>query len=271
MSEGRVDGRAGGAKRSSAQVAIAVWRAMFFREAVARLAVSRGAWVWALFEPVAHVAMMMLMFSTLRDRSLPGVEFALFLGIGVLGFHMFKGIAQRCIGAIESGKSMFTYRQVRPVDVGLVRCALEGVVQLVAALVLMLGVYLAGFDVIPVDPLMFLTALFLLWLFGTGFGLMLSVGSCLVPEIGRVMGVAFTPLYMTSGVFFRPEMAPPEYRDYLLLNPLVHGLESLRGAMFPAYHPYPDINLAYLAAAGVVVVFLGLALQVRFAQRLAAK
>lgn len=256
--------------RSSTEVALAVWRALFLREAAARLTVGRAAWAWALLEPLMHVILLMAVFSVFRDRSMPGVEFALFLAIGVLGFHMFKNVAQRCIGAVEANQAMFTYRQVRPVDAGLVRCLLEGVMQVVVIVILLGCTYIAGFSVIPVDPLRFLAALFVLWFFGSGLGLVLSAGSRLVPEIGRVANLLFTPLYLTSGVFFRPEMAPPEYRDILLLNPIVHGIEGLRGAMFPAYHPLPAISLGYLGAAGVIAVFLGLALQVRLARRLAA-
>lgn len=266
-----VDRVAGWKERSSLEVAMAVWRALFLREAAARLTVGRAEWVWAILEPVLQVAMLMAVFSLLRDKSMPGVEFAMFLAIGVLGFSMFRTIAQRCIGAIEANRGMFTYRQVQPVDAGLVRCVLEGVLQVLAIIILLVCSYIAGFSVIPVDPLYFITAIFLLWVFGSGFGLILSAGSRLIPEIGKVATVLFVPLYLTSGVFFRPEMAPPAYREYLLLNPVVHGIEGLRAGMFPAYHPLPDISLTYLAGAGIVVVFLGLALQVRLARRLATK
>lgn len=257
--------------RSELQVAIAVWKALFLREAAARLSTGRAAWAWVLLEPVLHVAVLMAIFSYVRDSSMPGVEFALFLAIGVLGFQMFRNCAQRCIGAIEANQAMFIYRQVRPVDAGLVRCVLEGVLQFLVVALLLGGAYIAGFNVTMLDPLRFLVTLFLLWLVGTGLGLLVSAGSRLVPEIGRIMGFVFTPLYFTSGVFFRPEMAPPLIREWLLMNPLVHGIEALRAAMFPAYHALPEISLVYLFQWGIVLVFLGLAVQVRLARRLASR
>lgn len=257
--------------RSAPQVAYAVWRALFLREASARFSVGRAAWVWVVLEPVLHVALMMAIFSYMRDSSLPGVDFALFLAVAVLGYHMFKNPAQRSIGAIEANQSMLTYRQVRPVDMVLVRCFLEGVLQLVVIFLLLTGVRIAGFEVTLVDPMGFLQWLLLLWLFGCGVGLALSAGSRLVPEIGRVATLLFMPLYLCSGVFYRPEMAPPDVRAWLLMNPLVHGVEGLRATVFPAYHVLQEISMGYLAFSAVVALFFGLAIQLRLARRLAAR
>lgn len=257
--------------RSAWQVTSAIWRALFLREASSRLSAGRAAWLWMLLAPIAQVALLMLLFSTLRDRSVPGVEFALFLAVGVLGFHMFKNGVSRSISAIEANQSLFTYRQFRAADAVIVRCFLEGVLYLVVIAILLTGAEIFGFDAVPVDPLGLLLGFFLLWFLGFGLGMMASVGARLIPEIGKVVTLVLGPLYFVSGVFFRPEMAPPAVREWLLLNPVVHGVEGLRSAMFPAYHPLPEISFGYLAICGLVTTFLGFLLHVRFAQSLAAR
>lgn len=41
--------------RSPASITWAVWKALFLREAVARLFAGRAAWMWILVEPVMHM------------------------------------------------------------------------------------------------------------------------------------------------------------------------------------------------------------------------
>jgi capsular polysaccharide transport system permease protein len=213
----------------------------------------------------------MVMFSTLRTRSVAGADFALFLALGVLGFHLFKHAAMRSMEAVSANAALFAYRQVKPVDTVLVRAALEGAIQFFVGVLLLAGASLFGFEVLPHDPLGVMAAFFLLWLFGAGLGLMLSVGVTLVPEIGKVTNLVFTPLYFMSGVMFSPAMLPPVAREWLLLNPIMHGLEGMRAAYFPGYHRAVGVDLGYLGAFALLSFLFGLALHVRFAIKLTTR
>lgn len=254
--------------RSPLEVTLSVWKALFLREAVTRLATGRAAWLWLLLEPVAQVVMLMVVFSVIRKGSYQGVDFALYLAIGVIGFSMFKNSAQRAIDAIPANAALFAYRQVKPVDAVLVRSTLDGLIEFLVALALLAGSALAGMDVIPHDPVGVILVFFLLWLFGTGFGLILSVGSELIPEIGKVARLMFTPLYFVSGVMFSPHLLPPAVRDWVVVNPVMHGIELMREAFFASYPPLVGIDSGYLAIFALGAFLLGLALHVRFARRL---
>lgn len=257
--------------RSALAVTLSAWKALFLREALTRLSAGRAAWLWLLLEPVAHLTILMVLFSTIRSRVMPGVEFALFLAIGVLGFDFFRSAALRSMAAISANAALFTYRQVKPVDAVLVRAFLEGVIKFFVGVVLLAGMALFGFDILPHDPLRVLVAFALLWGFGTGLGLMLSVGDTLIPEIGKVAKLVFTPLYFLSGVMYSPAMIPSALRQWLLLNPILHGVETLRGAFFFGYRLAAGVDLGYLAAFALGSLFLGLALHVRFATRIVAQ
>lgn len=257
--------------RTPLQVSLAVWSALFLREAGARLFAGRAAWVWLLLEPVAHALFLMLLFATLRDRSVEGVaEYVPFLLVGIMGFQIFRHTASRCMLAVDAAKSLFVYRQVKPIDAVLVRGFLEGVLQVFIFVALIFAMVMWGYDeVIPHDMVVFVLAYVLLWLIGWGLGLVLSTGTLLAPEFPKLAGLIMMPLYFLSGVFYRPQRAPPDIREWLLLNPIVHGIESMRAAMFPGYHMVPEISLWYLAYFALILVFLGLTLQLRYALRLA--
>jgi capsular polysaccharide transport system permease protein len=52
-----------------------------------------------------------------------------------------------------------------------------------------------------------------------------------------------------------------------MLNPFAHGVESMRAAFFPIYQVSPQTSLIYLTWFGLIIVFFGLALHIRFAKR----
>lgn len=257
--------------RTSASITLSVWKALFLREAVSRLSAGRAAWLWLLLEPMVHVVFLLFIFTVIRMRSVGGIDTTVWLMVGLLAFLMFKRTATQTQNAVGSNQALFTYRQVKPVDTVLVRAALEGLLTVLVANILIGGAALFGIVTLPEDPLSVLEAFFGLWLLGMGWGLIASVASELIPELGKVIGFVMTPLYFASGVMFPITIVPPPYRDWLLLNPLVHGLEAARLGFAPHYHAVPELSIAYLYGFALVTIFLGLALHVRFATRLVAQ
>lgn len=254
--------------RSSASITWAVWKALFLREAVARLSAGRAAWLWILLEPLVHLIFLNVLFGFILQQVVSGIDGGLFITTGLLGFFMAQNTALRCKDAIDANTALFAYRQVLAVDTVLVRAALEAVLVLLSALVLLLGLGLLDYKIVPQDFLLVMVSFAALWLAGLGLGLILSVAAELIPEAGKVAGMMFRPLYFLSGVMYPLSAIPPAYRDWLLLNPLVHGIESLRIGFFPQYHAIAGVSLAYLLGFALATVCLGLALHVRFAARL---
>jgi capsular polysaccharide transport system permease protein len=249
-------------------IALSVWKALFLREALSRLFSGRATWFWLLAEPVFHVTYMLVIFTIIRVRTVGGIDTTVWLMTGMLAFFMFRRTGTQVMNAISANQALFTYRQVKPVDTLLVRGGLEGILMIVVASILLAGAALLGHSVAPADPLAVIEAFLGLWLVGMGFGLVSSVASELVPELGRIINFVMMPLYMVSGVIFPLSAVPPPYRDWLLLNPVAHGLEAVRLGFAPHYHAVPELSIAYIYGFALVSIFLGLALHRRFALRL---
>jgi capsular polysaccharide transport system permease protein len=259
------------AGRSHLEITLAVWKALFLREALGRLFSARASWFWLLAEPVFNVAYMLVIFSVIRVRHVGGIETVVWLMVGMLAFFMFKRTGTQVQNAIGANQTLFTYRQVKPVDTLLVRAGLEGLLMIIVASILLLGAAIFGYSVVPADPLAVLEAFFGLWLVGLGFGLVTSVLIELVPELGRVLKLVMMPLMILSGVIIPVSAVPQPYRDWLLLNPVAHGLEAARLGFAPYYHAVPELSVAYIYQFALVSIFLGLALHRRFAMRLVTK
>jgi len=254
--------------RPSLLITLSVWRALFLREALARLFSGRATWFWLVAEPVFSVAIMLFIFTVIRVRTVGGIDTMLWLMVGMLGFFMFRRTGTQAQNAISANRTLFTYRQVLPVDTALVRAALEALLMVAVAGVLLAGAALLGHSVVPANPLAVLEAFLGLWLAGLGFGLVTSVVIELVPELGKVLKLVMAPLMIVSGVMIPISAVPQPYQGWLMLNPVAHGLEAARLGFAPYYHAVPELSVAYLYAFALVCIFFGLALYRRFATKL---
>lgn len=256
--------------RSQFGITFSVWRALFLREALTRLTAGRAQWFWLLLEPVFHAAYLILIFTAIRIHSVGGIETTLWITVALLSFFLFRRTAIQTMHGISANRALFSYRQVKPVDTVLVRSALELFTSLFVFAIILTGLSLFGFAVLPVEPLAVFAAITGLWVLGTGIGLIASVAAELLPELGRLITLAMTPLYFASGIMFAPASVPQPYRDWLLLNPIVHGLEAVRLGFAPHYHAAPEHSLTYLFCWGLITLVFGLSLHRRYAWRLAA-
>ncbi len=257
--------------RHPLSITVSVYRALFLREALGRLFSRRGAWAWLLLEPAFHIGFMVFVFTAIRVRTVGGIDSALWLVLGLLGFFLFRRTGSQGSNAISANRSLFTYRQVKPVDTVLARCGLEALFMFVVAALILAALALWGAPAWPHDPIAVMEAALGLWLLGTGFGLVVSVVTDLVEELGNVIDMLMTPLYLLSGVMLPLMSVPLPHRNWLMFNPVAHGLEALRLGFAPLYHAVPELSLLYLYGWALTLVFLGLVLQVRFQQSMVAR
>ncbi len=249
------------ATRSAWQITLSVWRALFLREAMYRLFHRRGAWVWLIAEPILQMLFLIFIFTIISFRVIGGIETALWLLAGMLGFFMFRRTMNIGMGAIQMAKTLFTYRQVKPVDAVLVRSASEGVLMFIIALIIFLGAAILGLDVLPDNGFGVLYAFSTLWLLGLGVGLLISVPKAIIAEVGDIVGILMTPLYLLSGVILPIAAAPQPYRDWLILNPIVHSIEIMRLSFAAHYVGIPELDVFYPLEFAIILIFFGLILQ----------
>ena len=259
------------AARTHWQVTRSVWTALFLREALGRVTAARFAWFWMLIEPLVHVTLLVLVRELLgRVRLITNAEFIPWLLVGITTFLLFREGMTRSIGAIDANKGLFSYRQIKPVDPVLVRSVLEGLLKSLVFIILLGGASLLGYDILPFDPLGAIFIWLSVWLLGASVGFVVSVVGALVEEIGRVIKMLMFPLYFLSGVMFPLQVFPHSIQQYLLYNPVAHGLESIRLRFFEGYHTIDGISFLYLYYWIFAAAALGLALHVKFASRLRA-
>lgn len=258
--------------RSPWQVTWSVWHALFMREVLARTTGDRMGWFWMLGEPVSFIVVMVSIREFLgRSRTIEGADFIAWLIIGITGFFLVRNAIQRGMNAIKSNQALFAYRQIKPVDTLLVRSVIEGLLKTIVLLILLIVAILAGIDSMPDDILGVFFIWVLLWLLGLGLALIVSVAVHMIPDLEHLVKMMMLPLLLISGVIFPVQNLPHQILEYLLYNPILHGLELLRAYYFDGYRSVQGISLEYLWRWILVTLALGFALHKRYELRLKAK
>lgn len=259
--------------RTPWQVTRSVWYAMFMREAVSRTMADRMGWFWMIFEPMAFVLIMIGIRVHLRgiDRFIVNADFIPWMIAGLMGFFLVREGMMRGLGAINASSALFAYRQVQPFDPVLVRHFLEGMLRTFIFLLFIVGAELLGVALIPDNGIAALGWWISLWSLGLGLGLITSVAGTLVPEVGILVRMLSMPLLILSGVIFPLNQLPHWLLEYLMYNPIVHGLELLRAGFFDGYKVVHGTSATYFWGFTLITITLGLLMHLRFKEKLKAK
>ncbi|WMC09212.1 ABC transporter permease [Oceanimonas pelagia] len=259
--------------RTPWQVTRSVWFAMFMREAVSRTMADRMGWFWMIAEPVAIIAIMTFIRSFVSGghQFITGAEFIPWMIVGMMGFFLVREGMTRSQGAVNANKALFAYRQVQPVDPVLIRVYLEGLLRTFIFLLFVLGGLLLGLELFPDNAIKALFGWISLWALGLGLGLVVSVTGTLIPETTKIINMVSLPLLIISGVILPLNVLPHYLLEYLMLNPIVHGLEFIRAGFFHNYRVVHGTSETYLWLWVLALNALGLLLHIRYKERLKAQ
>lgn len=259
------------APRGSFAVTLSVWRALMLREALSRLFATRISWAWLLFEPVFHVAYLLLLYGAAHVHSVGNLDTPIWIMVGIQAYFLFRKTADQVAGAAADNNALFAYRQVRPIDTLIARALLEGATWAVVTLLLILVLALTGHAFQPDCPLAMIGVALAMWLLGLGFGMVVSAATALMRETRQVLHIVLRPLYLLSGVMFPLDTLSPEWRRLLMFNPVANGVDLMRAGLSRNYASLAEASGPYLWAWVLGLLALAIALQLRVADKIAAR
>lgn len=236
--------------------------ALILRELKSRYGNRRLGFGWALIEPMIFVAVFVGVFQLLgRSRGAgSGIPAPLFFVSGISPFFMFRDIFSEVAQGTRGNQSLLMFPQVTRIDLLVSKLAVNSLVSISVFMIMLLGLYFAGFDFRIESSLGVLIGFSLMISLGFGLGLVIGaisiryefVRSFSEPLLGR-------PLFLTSGLFFSVAMLPPSTRDIALYNPLLHCIELIRTSLFDSFHSR-YVDLGYVCVFALVLVSFGLIL-----------
>ena len=239
-----------------------VINAHFLREMQTRFGSQKLGYLWVFIDSIAQIVVLAGIKAVLFDRSMPGVDFAVFLAIGILAFNMFKSIVFRSMDAFSANKGLFVYKQVKPIDALITRAMVEFLIYICALIALSaIGLYF-NFDVNIQNIMLFVGAYIWIAIFGLSLGITFAILAEFFENLKKVVKLIFLPLFFISGIFFSVESLPLALREWLLYNPVLHFMELIHGSYFSVLDTH-YVDYQYMFFWTVIPLFTGLFLYQR--------
>lgn len=231
--------------------------ALILREMLTRFGRENIGILWLLLEPMMFISGITLLW-TLMEPGLVGTgsvaEFAVVSYPTVL---LWRNSPGRMIKAIEANQSLLHHIYVKAQDFFIARLVLELASATAAFILIFLIYYFIGIMKMPYSILDMIYGWLLIAWFSIGLALIIG-GLAEISEIAeRLWHVASYFMLPISGAFFPLYIVPEPLRSYLMLSPLVDGVEFLHHGYY-GFRMQTYYNLKYAIIVDLVLTFLGL-------------
>ena len=206
-----------------------IW-ALTMREVITRFGREGLGAFWLIAEPAMFIIGVMLIFSHIETRA--GYSVAEYLAISYPTLLLWRNGTNRVTKALEINRALLHHRPIRPIDVIYSRILLEfsgatGAFIVLYAIFVQIGICHA-----PSNWLQFALGYLLIIWFSFAFVLIMAALADLSETIERISHVIIYLMLPFSGVFIPAYVVPPQYREQLLLFPLVDAVEYFHGGYY---------------------------------------
>lgn len=218
--------------------------------------------MWALLDPILGIALLSLIFSQFFSVPALGSNFPLFYATGYLPFMLFNDISNKMALSLRYSMPFLSYPAVTFFDTLMARLLLNAGVHLIVFAIVIIGIALIYDLAMVVDLSRVAKGLGLSILLAAGVGVMNCFLMTRFPVWERTWQIATRPLFILSGIFFLFETMPPEARDVLYYNPLIHVISMVRQGIYVTYVPNM-VSPLFVTGVSLVLLVTGMFLLMR--------
>ena len=234
-----------------------IW-ALVLREMMTRFGRHNIGFLWLFVEPMLFtlgVTALWTATKAVHGSNLPIVAFAV---TGYSSVLLWRNMPTRCIGALAPNLSLLYHRNVRPIDIYLARIILEGAGATMSFVFLVLFFSFIGWLDLPEDVLQIAAAWCLLAWFGGSLALLFGALAETSETIEKLWHPVSYILFPLSGAAFLVDSLPKLAQPYVLLLPMVHGVEFLREGYFGS-KIVAHYDIGYMVLINTLITLLALA------------
>lgn len=251
--------------RRSLAIQSRVVGALLMREILTRFGRHNLGFLWLFLEPMLFTLAITALWSaamTIHQSNLPIVAFAV---TGYSSVLLWRNMPARCVTAITPNLALMYHRHVKVIDVFASRVLLEAAGSTIAFSILT-GVFVGvGWMKLPEDILKVMGAWVLLAWFGAALAMLVGALSERTEVVEKLWHPTAYILFPLSGAVFMVDWLPKAAQDFVLLLPMVHGVELLREGWFgSSVRAHYDVE--YFMVANLLLTLLAL-FQVRIVGR----
>ncbi|MFM0274790.1 ABC transporter permease [Paraburkholderia aspalathi] len=241
----------------SFQIQRRVVGALLMREILTRYGRHNIGFLWVFFEPMMFTLGVLGLWTISKathGSSLPITSFAV---TGYSSVLLWRNCANRCGLAIQPNQSLLYHRNVRVVDLFMARVLLEIAGATMSFVFLTTFFVTIGLMQPPQDITMIIGGWIFLAFFGSSLGFVIGALSERSEAVERVWHTVAYVLFPLSGALFMVDWLPEKFQKIILILPMVHGTEMLRGGYFGSLVK-PHYDIGYMITCDMVLMLVGL-------------
>ncbi len=231
--------------------------ALMLRELTTRFGRENIGFLWIMAEPLLFAVLVGLLWRAMKGPTDFGVDVIAFVVTGYIPLVLFRSSMGRGVKSFTANGSLMYHRQIKILDLLLVRFAIELIGHTMAYF--FIGVVLGVLGIFPwpydIGFLLLGWAYFALFTFASM--LVVAALSEMSETIEKFLPVFTYLMIPLSGTFFLVSALTPEVAAVALYSPPVHGMEMMRYGVFG---PSIDPRFEYLYPLGFCLVLMVLGL-----------
>ncbi|WP_184656119.1 ABC transporter permease [Rhizobium soli] len=231
--------------------------ALVVREMSTRFGRKPGGYIWAILDPLAHIAFLSVIFMGIAHHPPLGASFIMFFATGYIGFQFYQAVASYLNSAVKGNRSLLSYPNVAPIDTIFARYILQFATTSVVSITLLGPITATLKYPIQINWLSIIEGALAGSILALGIAFANNVLFQQFPLYEKLFEIVNRPLFMLSGVFYLPDALPHPMREIILLNPITHVIMSFRKGFYTEYRATGyDPGYMYMCAA--TLLFAGL-------------
>lgn len=215
--------------------------ALMLRELTTRFGRENIGFLWIMVEPLLFAVLVGLIWRASKGPTEYGVDIVAFVVTGYIPLVLFRTTVTRAVGSFIANGSLMYHKQIKILDIIIVRFLVELIGHMMAYLFVGLALSAIGWFPMPYD----FGFLILGWIYYSLFVFSIAIVIAPLSELNEALEkfIPVTTYIMIpfSGVFFIVNALSPRAAEVALYSPPVHAMEMMRYGVFgPAMNAHFD-------------------------------
>lgn len=238
-------------------IQVRVIKALMLRELTTRFGRENIGFLWIMAEPLLFAILVGLLWRAIKGPEEYGVSIIAFVVTGYIPLVLFRSSVSRAVASFSANGSLMYHRQIKILDLILVRFFLEFIGHMMAYAFVTLVLGLFGQFPWPYDFGYLMLGWFYYALFSFSITIIVAPLSETSEVLEKVMPVLTYLMIPFSGAFYFVSALPAGAAEFVLYSPPVHGMEMMRYGVFgPSIDP--QFEYGYPLAFSLVATVIGL-------------
>lgn len=233
--------------------------ALILREMSTTYGRSWAGFFWTIAEPVAGIVLLTALFSFMLRMPPMGVNFQIFYATGLIPFMFYQTVSAKVAQSIAFSRPLLGYPAVTFVDTLIARAIVSAATGIMVAYLVFAAILLMYETRTTLQVSYIAMSLAMAFVLAVGVGVLNCFLFARFPAWSMIWGVLMRPLMLVSCVLHIYDDVPYPYREYLLINPLVHVVGQMRRGFYQSYTgDYVSPTYVFLLGLGLMTVGLAL-------------